>query len=150
MARRHTSGWVQGNYNPLNPDKYIGKMPIVYRSSWELQMCRMADKHQNVIYWSSESIRIPYFNPVTQKHSVYVPDFFLVYEDKNGNRHAEVIEIKPKKQMTMEKAKSRADKETVAMNMAKWQAAQAYCNRKGLKFRVVNEDGIFGRTKRRK
>ena len=26
------SGFVQGYYNPENPDKYIGPTPIIYRS----------------------------------------------------------------------------------------------------------------------
>ena len=60
MAKKRGNGWVQGHYKPMNPEKYVGKMPIVYRSSWELQMCRVADKHPSVLYWSSESIRISF------------------------------------------------------------------------------------------
>ena len=34
------------------------------------------------------------------KHTIYVPDFFIVYADKKGKQHAEVIEVKPKNQCT--------------------------------------------------
>jgi hypothetical protein len=31
----------------------------------------------------------------------------------------------------------------IAVNTAKWQAAQAWCKRTGITFRVINEDQIF-------
>ena len=56
------------------------------------------DDNEHVTEWSSESIRIPYRNPLTGKHSIYVPDFLVIYQNKHGKRVAELIEIKPKKQ----------------------------------------------------
>ena len=34
--------------------------------------------------WASESIKIPFQNPLTGRHTVYVPDFFIQYNNKNG------------------------------------------------------------------
>ena len=44
---------------------------------------RLCDEHPNVAKWASESIKIPYRHPFTGKYTVYVPDFFVVYVDKN-------------------------------------------------------------------
>jgi hypothetical protein len=32
---------------------------------------------------------------MTGKYTIYVPDFFVVYKDKTGKKHAEVVEVKP-------------------------------------------------------
>ena len=75
----------------------------------------------------SESIKIPYRHPFTGKYTIYVPDFFIVYQDKAGKKHAEMVEVKPMSQTTMEAAgKSMAKKKQVVINMAKWEAASAY------------------------
>jgi len=103
-----------------------------------------ADNNDKVIKWASESIKIPYRNPLTGKQTIYVPDFLLVYQGKNGQPIAELIEIKPKKQtMITEKTRSARDKMAVAVNHAKWAAAQAWCKRNSITFRVITEDDIF-------
>lgn len=141
--------YSQGKYTIKNPDKYIGKKQPTYRSSWELRFMQFCDDNPAVIQWASEAIHVNYRNPFTKKNTIYVPDFLIVYVDKNGVRHGEVIEIKPTKETTMEAAKSARDKAAVVLNMCKWQAAQAFCAQQGLKFRVVNENDIFhqGSTK---
>ena len=111
---------------------------------------RMCDNHPHIVQWGSEVIRIPYLNPLTGKGSMYVPDFVIVYMDKTGKTHSEVIEVKPKKQTTMEHAKTRHDQLHAAVNKAKWLAAYEWCMRKGLKFRVITEDEIFVKQSRPK
>ena len=101
------------------------------------------DNHPSVIQWASESIKIPYFNPVKGQQSIYVPDFLIVYIDKNGKKHSELIEVKPKKETTMESARSTRDKIAVAINIAKWQAASAWAKQQGLHFRLVTEQELF-------
>lgn len=144
------SKYAQGIFNPKNPDKYIGKGSIRYRSSWELTFMNMCDNHPHIKQWASESIRIPYQNPFTGKNTIYVPDFFIVYEDQNGNSHQELIEIKPSKEITMESARSYRDKLAVTLNHAKWNAAFNWCARVGIKFRVVSENDIFYQGKKKK
>ena len=136
--------WAQGIYTPKNPEKYIGKHAPKYRSSWELVFMQFCDTNKNITHWASEAIRIPYKHPFTGKPTIYVPDFFVVYENKFKKRMAEVVEIKPKKQSLIEsKAASAKDKITVAINHTKWQAAMAYCKANGFVFRVINENDIF-------
>ena len=98
-----------GKFTPSNPDKYLGKRVPHYRSGWELAVFRMCDNHPAVLGWGSETHRIPYKNPLTGKKSTYVPDLLLVYKDKNGKNHAEMVEIKPASQ-TLAEAKTQAQK----------------------------------------
>ena len=136
--------WAQGIYVPKNPQKYIGNHKPRYRSGWELTFMTFCDGNDNVIYWASESMRIPYKHPLTGKPTIYVPDFLVVYQNKFGKQVAEVVEIKPKKQSIIEsKVASAKDRMVVAINHAKWTAAMAYCKSQGLTFRVITEDDLF-------
>ena len=136
--------WAQGVYTPKNPEKYIGKHVPRYRSGWELTFMNFCDSNKNVISWASESMTIPYRNPLTGKPSRYIPDFFVLYENKFGKKIAEIVEIKPKKQSIIEsKVASARDRAAVAVNHAKWAAAKAYCQSQGLAFRVITEDDLF-------
>lgn len=141
--------WQQGVFTPKNTSKYIGKHSPRYRSGWELKFMRFCDTHPNVVAWASESHRIPYFNPVLNKNSNYVPDFFVVYEDKQGNRKAEFIEIKPAGQM-MGNAKSKEQRAQAVINEAKWIAAKAFATKQGVGFRVLTENELFNNPKKRK
>lgn len=136
--------WAQGIFTPKNPQKYIGKHAPRYRSGWEFVFMQFLDNNKNITYWASEAIKIPYRNPLTGKSTIYVPDFLVVYQNKNGSTLAEIVEIKPKKQSLIEsKAASAKDRAIVAVNHAKWQAAAIYCKQQGLNFRVITEDQIF-------
>ena len=137
------SKYAQGIYTPLHPEKYVGTKSIKYRSSWEMAMMRFFDNHPSVIQWASESIQIPYRNPLTGKNTIYVPDFFVYYQDANGQNHGEIIEVKPSKETSLAEAKSPRDKAAAIVNAAKWQAAQAFCKRQGLTFRIVTEQQMF-------
>lgn len=141
--------FASGIYTPKNPQKYLGKASIKYRSSWELVFMRFLDNNPNVLQWASESVKIPYRNPLTGKQSIYVPDFIIVYQDANGANHAECIEIKPSSQATMEAAKSRHDKLHVVKNMAKWQACQQFCKMNNLTFRIISEKDLFHYSSRK-
>jgi hypothetical protein len=50
----------------------------------------------------------------------------------------------------MENAKGNKNKLAVAVNAAKWASAQEWCDRKGIRFKVINEDQIFNTNKKRK
>lgn len=139
--------YTQGTYQILNPDKYIGKGSPKYRSSWEHTFMRFCDNNPSVLQWASESIHINYRNPFTNKNTIYVPDFLIIYIDKNGQKHGEIIEVKPKKETSLKEAKSLRDKAAVALNQYKWAAAAKWCQAQGLRFRVINEQDIFHGTK---
>lgn len=142
--------FAQGKFALKNPDKYIGGRTPTYRSSWEFAFMRMCDTNENISKWASESIKIPYRNPFTGKHTIYVPDFFIVYADRNGKQHVELIEVKPANHTFKEQlGKSQSNKAHYVLNQAKWNAARAYCKQKGMTFRVVNEGDIFHQGRRR-
>jgi len=136
--------FAQGRFEMKNPSKYVGNKKPLARSSWEFVFMRMLDEHPGVESWASESIQIPYRDPLTGKYSIYVPDFFIVYQDKGGKKNAEVVEVKPKNQTMRENVgKSRYNQEQYIKNMAKWEAASAWCKQKKVRFRIVSEDDIF-------
>jgi hypothetical protein len=137
------SKWAQGIYEVKNTDKYVGNKKPKYRSGWELRVMMFLDENKHIIRWASESIKIPYRNPLTGKQSIYVPDFFVMYENKFHTIHAEIIEVKPKSQTSLTEARSRQDKAHAVVNQAKFAAANAYCKQQGLVFRVISEDSIF-------
>ena len=144
------ANWAQGKYKVENANKYIGKNSPRYRSGWELTFMMFCDKHDSVLNWASESIQIPYRNPFTGKPTIYVPDFFVLYQDKNGIQRAEIVEIKPKKQSLIEsRVTSARDKAAVALNHAKWAAAKAYAKKIGVNFRVITEDDLFYKGRRK-
>jgi len=136
--------YAQGKFSLKNPDKYIGGRNPTYRSSWEFAFMKFCDEHPSVSKWASEAIKIPYRNPFTGKQTIYVPDFFIAYIDANGRQHAELIEVKPNNQTTMENAgRNQRNKAHVVLNQAKWEAANAYCKQNNIKFRIVTEQDIF-------
>lgn len=137
------SKFASGSYTVKNPTKYVGKGTPRYRSGWELTFMMFLDSNDNILQWASESISIPYRNPITGKPSMYVPDFLITYRDKNNQMRAELIEIKPKKQSIIESKASARDRAVVAVNYAKWDSATKWAKRNGLTFRVINEDQIF-------
>ena len=140
--------YAQGVYTPKNPSKYVGKNKPKYRSGWELTFMMFCDTNKNVISWASEALSIPYKHPLTGKRTNYVPDFFVLYEDRYGRQRAEIVEIKPKKQSLIEsKVASAKDRAIVAINHAKWEAASRYCKQAGLTFRVITEDDLFYKSK---
>ena len=72
-----------------------------------------------------------------------------MYEDKNKQRKAEMIEIKPAGQ-TLAYARGTLQKAQAIVNEAKWQAAKVYCQRQGVGFRVLTENELFNNPKKRK
>ena len=94
--------FAQGAFKLKNPEKYVGNGTPRYRSSWEFAVMKMCDENPGIQQWASESIKIPYRDPLTGKHTVYVPDFLVMYTDKNQTKHAELWEIKPRSQAVLE------------------------------------------------
>jgi hypothetical protein len=143
------SKYSQGKFQIQNPDKYVGNKTPTYRSSWEFVFMQFCDNNPSIINWASEAVRINYRNPLTGKNTIYVPDFLITYQDAGGSQRAELVEVKPKKETTLEGAKNIRDQASAILNMAKWEAARAWCRAHGMTFRVVTEDMIFhqGRSK---
>ena len=144
------SKYAQGKYTLKNPEKYTGKRQPTYRSSWEWAFMTFCDNHPAVIHWASESIQIPYFNPFKQKNTIYVPDFFVMYKDKDGKERAEIVEIKPSGEVMETVGKSVRNQAMAALNACKWDAARKWCANNGLQFRIVTENDMFHNPKKTK
>ena len=141
--------FAQGKFQLVNPQKYVGNKTPTYRSSWEYVFMQFCDNNPSILQWASEAVHINYRNPLTGKNTIYVPDFLITYNDAGGGTHAEMVEVKPKKETTLEGAKNVRDQAAAILNLAKWEAARAWCKAHGMTFRVVTEDMIFhqGRSK---
>lgn len=136
--------YAQGIFQVKNPQKYVGNKPPKFRSGWEWTFMQFCDNNPHIIQWASEPVRIPYRHPLTGKPTTYIPDFFVLYQDARGRRVAECVEIKPKKETLIESARaSTRNRAVVAINHAKWAAANAWCKQNGLTFRVVTEQQLF-------
>ena len=141
----------KGVYKIKNPEKYVGSKMPMYRSSWEYTFMSFCDNNPSVQQWSSESVKIPYRDPLTGKQTVYVPDFLIVYIDRSMKKHAELIEIKPANQMLKERVgKNPYNQAQYVKNMAKWEAAGRWCQQQGIKFRIINESDIFHNGSKKK
>ena len=143
--------YARGQFEMKNPDKYVGKKKPTYRSSWEWTFMNFCDTHPAIKKWSSETISVPYFNPIKNKKSMYVPDFFIMYEDAQGNTKAEVVEIKPTKETSLKAAgKSVYNQAMAVMNQCKWQAAEKWCKDQGFAFRIITENELFHNPKKKR
>lgn len=142
--------WAKGKYNLKNPEKYLGNKTPLYRSSWEFTFMKMCDENPSILKWASESVKIPYRNPFTGKHTIYVPDFLIHYIDAKNILHTELIEVKPLNQTSIKEAKRNTTNQAHAvLNSAKWEAARSWCKQNGVTFRIISEKDIFyqGRKK---
>ena len=138
------SKFARGKFTPKNHGKYVGNNVPTYRSSWEWSFMNFCDTNESIQKWASEAIQIPYRDPLTGRHTIYVPDFFIQYADKQGKTHVELIEIKPASQAILERVgKSKYNQAQFIKNQAKWAAANIWCRQQGLKFRIVSENDLF-------
>lgn len=136
----------KGKYKIKNPDKYKGNPTnIVYRSSWELKFMNYLDNNPNVVWWSSEEMCVPYYNPVDQKPHRYFPDFLMCVKQKDGSEQTFMVEIKPEIQTKEPEIPSRKTKKYImevfeyAKNQAKWKYAEEYCKDRGWRFQIITE-----------
>jgi hypothetical protein len=136
--------FAKGKFTMKNPGKYVGTKQPTYRSSWEWHFMNFCDTNESIQKWASEAVQIPYRDPLTNRNTVYVPDFFIQYVDKQGRMLVELIEIKPASQQLLERVgKNKYNQAQYVKNQAKWTAANAWCKQQGIKFRVINQDDMF-------
>lgn len=144
MAKRP----AKTQFVPRNVDKYVGPMPITLRSNWERVFCAELDNNPAVIAWAWESEQIPYFDPTPPgKQSIYIPDCLVRLMTVDGTEKVMLIEIKPAHEALSERTRNDADLMILAKNRAKWAAAQWWCERRGIEFRVMTEDDLFDGSK---
>lgn len=140
--------YKQGNYHPVNKEKYKGTLPVIYRSSWELKLFIWLDRNSSCISWGSESTIIRYvFNGAVHR---YYLDATAVMKDKNGGVKKYYIEIKPYRQTqppiesTRKKAKTLIyEKIEWAKNQAKWKRAKEFAKKQNAEFVILTEKDLF-------
>jgi len=135
----------KGTFKPKNPEKYKGDPTnIIYRSSWEVRVMKYLDDNPAVIWWGSEELPIPYYNPIDEKRHRYFPDFIAKVRRKDGTVMTYVIEVKPERETmppTQKKKTKRYLKEsyTYIVNQQKWKAADEFCQEHGWEFKILTE-----------
>ena len=147
VNKKKKTNFKQGYFIPKNPHKYVGDVTkIRYMSSWELTTHQFFDNNNTVIKWSSETIAIPYFNPVKNRPAKYYPDYWVQYINIHNEVVNEIIEVKPKTQTAPPKANKKNklyESLTWSVNQAKWNAAKQFCLANNLSFRILTEDSIY-------
>lgn len=137
-------------YKPKFLSKYTGKDFPICRSEWERSFMKWVDNNPNVIKWNSEGLEIPYIDPVTKKWKRYYPDFTMVVKNNDGHEIYYVVEIKPYREVYPPKPSPNKALKSVmyesqmyARNTAKWHAANDFCRKRGLIFKIITEKELF-------
>ena len=103
------------------------------------------DLNENILWWASEEVIIPYRSPVDGRYHRYYPDFVINVRQRDGRTKTLMIEVKPENQKNAPKVRARKTKKyinevvTYAVNQAKWDAATEYCNDRMWEFKVLTE-----------
>lgn len=106
------------------------------------------DNNPSIIEWGSEEIIIPYRSPIDKRVHRYFPDFYIKYVNAKGQVIREIIEVKPKKQLSPPKEPKRRTQRylnevaTYVVNQAKFKAANEYCQDRKYGFRILTEDHL--------
>jgi hypothetical protein len=105
------------------------------------------DENPNVIWWCSEELVIPYYDPIQNKKRRYFPDFVVKTKRKDGSVMTYVLEVKPEKQTKQPQQKRRTQKfinesVTYVINQSKWKAATEFCKDHGWEFKVITEKDL--------
>lgn len=143
--------FYQGWFPLKNREKYIGKQLPFFRSLYEFRVMNYFDLNKNVIRWSSENIIIPYKLPHENKIRRYIVDFYVEIKNTDGVIKKFLVEVKPldfsvKPQLPKSNRITKSYKIKAInyiINFYKWQAAQKYCESRGLEFKVLTEKEIY-------
>lgn len=140
------SRFVQGYINLSECKKYQGQGPIIFRSSWEKKFCIYCERNPEIIWWSSESFCIKYFNVLDNTYHNYFPDF--VVKLRNGDTI--IVEVKPSAQLKKPDVPKKATKKSIesfkwahrtwVTNMCKKQAAEEFASVRGWRYMIVTEN----------
>ena len=135
------SRYQQGYVNPASCKKLfpnISNDRIIYRSSYEKKFIYWCENCPQVKHWGSECIEIVYFSQLDQKTHRYYPDYLLEMVD--GSKV--VVEIKPYNQTKPPVNENCWAAKEYVRNMCKWKATKAWCDARGLKFKILTEKTI--------
>lgn len=156
----------KGRYNLIHPEKYLPNLALPeYKSSWEEKVFILCDVNPFVVKWGYEPFDIAYHSPLYMKQSIYKPDIYLECRYPDGREEKCLMEIKPvaysvvpkapkmpagctdpRKIASYQKRKKSYDRKMmdVMVNYAKWEAAEAWCRRNGMRWFIANEKNTLG------
>lgn len=155
LTPRKGGMYRQGYFRPINPQKYIGDPgKIIFRSTWEKKFATYCDLNEKVIAWSSETVQVPYLNPVENAIKSYNLDFYLKVRQADGTEKQFIAEVKPAKKLlkpvlpTTRLTEKRVNAHILqmkeyAVNMYKFQAAKKWAQDRGWEFIIVTESFLF-------
>lgn len=115
----------------------LRNQPIIFRSSYERKLVTWFESNENVKYWGSECVKIPYMYIDKCMHTYY-PDYFVQMTDGSYI----MIEVKPKSQTVKPKEDDNWAYNTYIKNLCKWKAAKKYCEDRNIKFQILTEKTI--------
>jgi hypothetical protein len=170
-AQGGTSRTLQGYYKVQNPEKYIGDPSLViYRSSWEAAFCKWCDYSPSILRWSSEPIKIPYYDRVSKLEECkrqglnpndprnwvvknYNTDFWCEIIKSENEIQKMFIEIKPSGKLKKpippganasikEIRRFNNDAKEYLINEAKFAALSAWAEKNNSKFYVFTENTL--------
>ena len=142
-----------GKYTVKKRKKYRGNPDdVTYRSNWEKQSFIWLEGNDDVEWWNSEELIIPYYYEVDKRRHKYHVDLLVKW--KNGKTL--LVEVKPKKQCQPPKVKKPKSKRSLneafawVMNCNKWEAADKVAKDNGWEFVIWTEDELkrFGIMKK--
>ena len=150
--KRKKYGKNVSEFIPKNPKKYCGSYPCLVRSSWERMYCQFCDMTPSIVEWSSENIHIKYYDPVQQRTRRYYPDFYQRVLDQNGKYKEYIVEIKPARETKPPRKTGKKSNKTLRFqqatyitNQAKFEAAEGYCKKIGMEFKIITERELFNK-----
>lgn len=163
------SPYRQGYFEPKNKSKYFGTFPIIYRSSYELKFCHFCDNSPQVIKWASEPDFSPFPIEYIDTDGVrrrYYPDFLMYVKTDKGVRQY-VIEVKPNSHLKRPKKPKKKKRQHAStyltevkkyekrkrffeLNRIKMEYAKQFCKKRGMIYKLITEDWLFNKTKRKK
>lgn len=130
------SKYKQGYIDPGSCKKYVGPLPIIYRSSYEKKFILWCETCKSVVAWSSECIGIPY--SINESNHTYYPDYMV----KMANGEVWMVEIKPLNQTKKPASEEGWLWKEWVKNNYKWRAAMAFCESKGIQFKIITEASL--------
>jgi hypothetical protein len=155
LVPRKNGMYRQGYFKAVNPQKYIGDPgKIIFRSAWEKRFATYCDVNEKVVAWSSESVQVPYHNPVDHTQKIYNLDFYLKVRQPDGTDKHFIAEVKPAKKLvkpvlpatrlTEKRVNAHIlQMKEYAVNMYKFQAAKEWAEARGWEFIIVTENFLF-------
>ena|ERR1700761_1073287 len=154
----NNKNYKNGLYVPKHKDKIIklnNQGGLFYRSGLEQKFMIYLDYNENVIYWNTELIKIPYLknawnNKLKEEnlteHS-YFPDFYYEIKKKDGSISKVVAEVKPYKDTILPKLPDNPtlnqlknfeySMKEYSKNMDKWKFCYEWCKMKGYDFIII-------------